>query len=132
MTRTCEWCGEPFEAKRSTAKFCTSGCRAKSSNASKRAPKPAPASVTPLPERSALVAAVERELTAAKRLDTALGAQAVALATRIDSGADTGSAVAALSKELRAVMDAALADAETAADPLDELRARRERKFAGG
>jgi hypothetical protein len=41
---------------------------------------------------------------------------------------DTGSGTAALSKELRAVMVAAVQGAPAAADPVDELRARRDRK----
>jgi len=41
---------------------------------------------------------------------------------------DTGSGTAALSKELRAVMAAAVQGAPAAADPVDELRARRDRK----
>jgi hypothetical protein len=74
------------------------------------------------------VAAVRAELEAADRLGTALGQQALALAERMSSKFDTGSAVAAVSKELRAVMDAALANAATAADALDELSARRRAK----
>jgi len=41
---------------------------------------------------------------------------------------DTGSGTASLSKELRSVMAAALRDAPAAGDPIDELRARRDRK----
>lgn len=85
----------------------------------------------PLPVASGLVAAVRAELEAAERDATALGAQALALAARIDTGADTGSAIAALSKELRAVMDSALAGAAKAADKLDELSERRKRKASG-
>jgi hypothetical protein len=131
MTRACAFCGNPFEAKRSTAKYCGSSCRSKASTGAPRpvqAPAPKPAA-----GRARLAKAVSRDLEAAGRLDSVLGQQAVALAERIDLGAtDTGSAIAALSKELRAVMEAALADAKGAADPLDELRARRERKSAGG
>lgn len=135
MTRACAWCGGSFEAVRSTAKYCSSSCRAKASNAVKRggpaAPKAAPAPVADLPVRNTLAEAVRNELEAAERLETFLGAQAVALAGRIDAGGDTGSAVAALSKELRAVMDAALAGAPKAADALDELANRRRRKASG-
>jgi hypothetical protein len=45
-------------------------------------------------------------------------------ARRIGAPFDTGSSVAAVSKELRAVMAKALEDAH-GADPLDQLRARR-------
>jgi len=72
------------------------------------------------------VDAVVAELEAVGRLETYLGRSAVALARRIDeSTAVMG--FAALTKELRSTMDAALASVARAADPVDELRARRER-----
>ncbi|GGV34133.1 hypothetical protein GCM10010182_67490 [Actinomadura cremea] len=135
MTKTCAHCGETFEARSARAKYCGSTCRARASEKAKRgghaAPAAAPAPVAELPAPSTLAAAVRGELEAAERLGTFLGAQAVALAGRIDAGGDTGSAVAALSKELRAVMDAALAGAPKAADALDELANRRRRKASG-
>ena len=76
--------------------------------------------------------AVRAELEAADRLETALGQQAVVLAGLMGSQFDTGAAKASLSRELRAVMDAALADAPKAADRLDELAERRRRKASGG
>jgi HPt (histidine-containing phosphotransfer) domain-containing protein len=75
------------------------------------------------------VAAVTAQLEAADRLQTYLGASAVALAHRIDqSTAVMG--FAALVKELRSTMDAALAGVKVADDPIDELRARRDGKRA--
>jgi hypothetical protein len=87
--------------------------------------------VDPASARPELVAAIEAELEAAGRLDTALGRQALRLAQRMHSEFDTGSAIAALSRELRATMAEALKDATPVADPLDELAARRSRKAAG-
>lgn len=78
-----------------------------------------------------LAGAIQRELSAAGRLDTYLGQQALMLADRIGSSMDTGSSVAALSRELREVMAKALDGVKVAADPLDELRARRAAKSAG-
>lgn len=73
---------------------------------------------------------MQAELDAAGRADTYLGAAALALADRIDqSTAVMG--FAALVKELRATMDAALAGVKKVADPLDELRARRDAKRTG-
>lgn len=72
-----------------------------------------------------------RELEAAGRLETVLGQQAVKLAERMCSQFDTGSATASVSRELRAVMDAALAGAPKAADSLDELANRRKLKASG-
>jgi len=74
---------------------------------------------------------VRDELRSAGQLNSALGAQAVRLAERMESPFDTGSAIAALSRELRAVMTEALQDASRAVDPLDELAQRRLQKAAG-
>jgi hypothetical protein len=73
---------------------------------------------------------VQAKLEAAGRSETYLGAAALALADRIDqSTAVMG--FAALVKELRATMDAALDGVQQAADPLDELKRRRDAKRAG-
>jgi hypothetical protein len=79
-----------------------------------------------------LVGTTERALRDAKRFDTVLGQQALVIAGQIAAGGQTGPAIAALSKELRAVMAEALEGAAAAADPLDEIRARRERKRVTG
>lgn len=123
MQRTCNACGKPYQAQRSTSKFCSSSCRA-------RAAQGAPiASATPIAEASGgLSAATERELRDAGRFDTILGQQALALARRIESPAETGASVASMSKEFRAVMAEALDGVNAAADPLDELRLRRDRR----
>jgi hypothetical protein len=76
------------------------------------------------------VGAVQAQLEAAARAETYLGASALRLAERIDqSTAVMG--FAALVKELRSTMDAALAGVKVANDPVDEIRLRRERKHAG-
>lgn len=135
MIKTCAHCGTAFEARTARARYCGSTCRARASEKAKRdGATPAPMPVAPVqsaPSAGGLVDAVRRELEAAQRLDSFLGQQALGLAARIGAGSDTGSAVAALSKELRAVMDAALADAPKAADALDELSERRRRKASG-
>lgn len=77
------------------------------------------------------VEAVRAELVAAGRADSYLGRAALALAYRVD----TSTAVmgfAALVKELRATMDAATGDVTSAGDPVDELRARRDRILRAG
>ncbi len=84
-----------------------------------------------VPASGGLLEALRRELAAAGRLDTALGQQALALAVKLSSPFDTGSAMAAVSRELRAVREEALRGAEQVADPLDELRLRRDAKRAG-
>ena len=89
--------------------------------------------VEPEPERTSgrQVAAVRAELDAAHRTESALGMAALALAERVDRGLmETGSAFAALVREMRATLAEALKDAERAGDGVDEIRERRERKMA--
>jgi hypothetical protein len=73
--------------------------------------------------------AVEAELDAAGRLNTAKGSIVVAAAERLSrSDFDNGSGFAALLRELRFCLDAALDGAKVPFDALDELRVRREAK----
>jgi uncharacterized protein YoaH (UPF0181 family) len=77
------------------------------------------------------VEAVTAELEAAGKLRTSFGAMAVFLAQRISAaGYDTGSAIAALSKELREVMAKALEGVQLGDAPLKELERRRDAKRA--
>lgn len=153
MQATCEQCRDRFEAKRSTAKYCTTRCRTRATRAratrarAQGLPAPAavdrPAAGAAVPPASApppaadggdvplLIAATISELVAAGRLGTTIGQQAVKLAERMVNRSETGSAVASLSKELRATMVEALKGTAQEADPIDELRARRDRKRAG-
>jgi hypothetical protein len=71
-------------------------------------------------------------LEAAGRLDTWEGAVALQLAARLDAQVrEGGMGVAAIVREHRASMEEALKGASVAADPLDELRERRDRRRAG-
>lgn len=134
MRKTCE-CGTEFEAKRAAAKYCSERCKKR---AQRRPGGTRTAKVVTLPPAApvssgSLAAATEAELDRAGRLGSAVGQAALALARRIDaSHGETGSALASLVREHRATLAEAVKDAEVAADPLDELRSRRERKLAGG
>lgn len=137
MRKACAECGEEFEAKRKAATYCSGRC-------TKRAQRrPQPDSPPPTPLRptgesapsptGGVESATRAELERAGRDESAAGQSALALACRIDaSSGETGSGVAALVREHRAVLAEALKDAETATDPIDELRTRRERKLASG
>ncbi len=125
MNRECDACGTEYEAQRRTSRYCSTRCRMR---ASRRIEAPVAAES---PGSGELVEALRRELADAGRLDTALGQQALALAVKLASPFDTGSAMAAVSRELRAVREEALRGAEQVADPLDELRLRRDAKRAG-
>ncbi len=76
--------------------------------------------------------AVTRELEAAGRGGSVGGQLAVLLARRVASRRETGAATAALARELGATMTKTLAGVVGAADPLDEIRARRDRKRSAG
>jgi len=83
---------------------------------------------------SALEVVTARELEAVGRLESVAGQLAMELARRVASPHETGAAVAALARQLGATMTAALAIAGVgpAASPLDEIRARRDRKRSAG
>lgn len=124
MQRKCDRCGKSFVGQRSTAKYCSASCRSLASQTRVRGrevvqlPAPVPAS------SSGVVAAVEAELLAAGKLSSYGGQLAMRLAHRLDvSTADTGSALAAVSKELDRVMVALLSDVRKEPDALDEIRA---------
>ena len=126
MRRVCTVCGGPYDAIRDNAKFCGSTCkkRAQRDPGAVRGP-----SALPVPEcgpDGLMVAAVRSELAAAGRDETYLGAVALTLADRMD-GSKSIMGYAAMAKELRSTMDQALAGVKVAADPVDELRARRDR-----
>jgi len=128
MTRQCDSCREDYEAARASSRFCSPRCRVRSSRSPAKAVG-APTAPLSDPATSGLLIATRRELDAAKCLDTALGQLAIEVATRIVNPGETGASVAALVKQLRETMTAALDGSEVVvADPLDELRNRRDRK----
>lgn len=128
MQGACKRCGRPFVAKRPSRVYCGSACRSKAAQARKAGlpESVAPVQVVRLPAPTGQLAAATRaELEAADRLDTMLGQAALNLAVRVDAGQDTGSAIAAMVRELRATMERALDGVPAARDELDELKARR-------
>lgn len=102
--KACVDCGTGFDAKGNT-KRCSS-CRGRRGRPSVRA-------------------AVETHLAAIGKETAPLAAAAVVLAARLDAGADPGSAMAAMSKELRTIMTELTRTATAQRDPVDELLARR-------
>lgn len=129
MQRLCDFCSLPYTAKSTRSRFCSGRCRKRHS----RSPF-ASADIVDLTTRSKpgeLVATLRAELAAADRLGTVAGQQALELAARIESPAETGSAVASLSKELRVLLAEVAKPLAREWTPLDELRARRARKLGG-
>lgn len=135
ITRPCEHCGTPFEAKRSTAKFCTPAHGVAHRRQSSAATSPA-AEPTPGPQ-SGVASRVIRDLEKAGVLDTFDGQCAVSLALAIDKGEESASVRASGIKALREAMQLALAGSQPAptpaaapATPQDEVGARRDARRA--
>lgn len=122
-TRPCDVCGQPYTAKRPSSRYCGDTCRQRARRAGISNEPP---TVTLGGVDGPVAAATAAALEATGMLDSPIGQSTVALARRMDANADTGAGLASLSRELRAALAEALADVTVAADPLDELRARRE------
>lgn len=101
---TCEGCGEVFEARRTTARWCSDRCRKQAARGSDAQASEPAAPVEPTD--SGLVESVRRDLEAAGRVDTFAGQLALQLARRLSTPDESG--ISSLSKELRTVMAAAL------------------------
>jgi len=133
IKRRCDSCGSLYAAQRASSKFCSTACRVRSS---RMGAVTLPLAVLEQDDEPTVpggtVAAVRVELEAVERSSSALGAMALALASRIDSGRETGSAMATLTRELRLTMDEARASgrhassiAEKLGDELAQRRAQR-------
>lgn len=132
MERECVVCGQSFTAERSSRRYCGSGCRAKASETRARE-RSGPARVRQLPgaddgsapePSDSVEVAVRADLEKAKKRGTVLGQQALAIARRLDHAmADSGSAVAALSKELTGLMAQVIVP-DDESDALDEAQAK--------
>jgi len=132
VVRNCNFCGRPYEAKHvTTSKFCGVNCRNRNARGAPPPPTPPVVSLSQADDGDTttndLNKATKAELEAAGKLDTSLGQQAMSLAVRM-GGFDTGGGLAALSRELRAVMAEATHGAKASVDVVDELRARRNAK----
>jgi len=172
VDKTCEECLNPFEAKRATARFCSTTCRVRhhrkqgprlpadvkraaaaatiraakaeagqavdteethETSPAEEASAPADSPEGPRARRVTVESTVLAELERADKVATVLGQAALVLARRLDlPSMDTGSAIAALVKQLETTLAAALADAKEDNDELEELRRRREARMAAG
>jgi hypothetical protein len=131
MQRPCDECGQTYAARRPTSKFCSTNCRTRAARR-RKAGIPAPVRVITDDAPTAtgrLAAATLEEL--GPIAETSDGLLLLALAERIDAAADTGSSIAALSREYAARKADLTETAPKAANPMDELRALRERRRTG-
>lgn len=130
MQRICQQCGSTFEAKRVSAKYCTDQCRAMASNIRLGKSPPKPLTVTPpAPPPGGIMASTLARLEALGKVDDPSGQVALMLAQQMDAGMPPG-ALAGVSKEHRATLEALAVGAKVAADPMDELTARRRNRGA--
>jgi len=133
MDRECASCGLQYVARRATSRFCGGTCQKRAERARAAGMRlPAANLGDHDAPPSLLVEAVTRELDEVGRLGTVGGQMAVLLAHRVASRRETGSATAALAKQLHLTMTEALGGVAKAADPLDEIRARRDAKRLAG
>lgn len=77
-------------------------------------------------KRNGVASAVRAELAASQKAESSVGRIVMALANRIDDPTTPATAVAAMAKELRSALTALGLESKVAANPLDELKKRRE------
>ena len=138
--KKCAVDGKKFKATRSTAKYCSEECRKQAYRDKKKADAVAAtvaasvASSVAADDPASITNATIAVLSAAGRLETAHGAIAITLAKRMDAFTllEQGSSVAALSKELRAVLAEAVQNPETPDDPVEAARLAAEALRNGG
>lgn len=129
MQVICGACSEPFEAKRSSAKWCGETCRKRGARAPAVVEPAVPADKNREAVRAAgksFEAATLAELESLNSVDTLEGRQLLYLASRMSNPAETGAAAAALSREFSRLMDE-LRARRPKADAVDEVRAKRDR-----
>jgi len=135
--RECDACGKTYEARRVTSKFCSPKCRIANHEKSKltptaATPAPLPTVTAEAVDEDSVLASTRAELEVAGRLGTSLGKVALKLAARLDADVrESGMGVAAIVREHSRVLAEAVKGAQVAADPLDELRERRDRRRTG-
>lgn len=124
MDVTCAVCSTEFEAKRSTAKYCSARCRQLAKR--RRVDEPSPDAE----HSSELVKEIRKELTRMNQLHTVDGQLALELAIKITTPGMTG--VASLSRELRSLRGqirmSAAPPKPSGPTPKDQVAAARERR----
>lgn len=79
-------------------------------------------------KRNGILAAVRNDLAASPKKDSTLARTVLMLAGRLDDPETPATAVAAMAKELRAALADLGLEAKSVANPLDELRRKREER----
>lgn len=127
--RTCANCGADFAARSTRARYCGDRCRSKARYRRISGAPVADLYGLPIPsESSDLADAVATELQAAGRAHTVAGVAALTIARRIDACPESSAGLATLTRELRACMAEALADAFIGSSLLDDLAEQRRQR----
>lgn len=137
MVVKCAGCGKSFEGKRSTARFCGATCRKRGSrrgggkvvSIGKAGVDQAGDDDDRTPLELPLVDVYADALREAGRLETPLGQHVIVLAAKMVGAFETGSGVAALSRQLDVVFDKAMRGVARG-DSLDEFSERLRAKQA--
>ena len=129
--RSCAKCGASLPLQTGRGRRRTMCATCSPSRAKTKRPTATVADASQSSTQGGCVATVTAELTAAGMLDSHQGQAALLLARRMESGDDTGAALAQMVRQLRETMASALSSAvPDEVDPVDELRARRDRRRA--
>ncbi len=129
---TCQTCSATFPSRSSRARYCSDACRSRARYARTIGRTIA----APVPDRldafaGALADAIRRDLEHLGHADTTLGLAALALAARIDAGAESSTGLAALTRELRACLAEARAQGDAwGLDALHDIQAKRDQRRA--
>ena len=133
MVRNCDTCQVSYEALRNSSKYCSDVCRKRSQRAPMAPIAPLAVVTSVVPSAGPLFLATSRELETVDQLGSSLGQSCLLIARRLDEGLmDTGGSIAALVREHRATLAEAVASGRVAADPLDQIAARRQIRLARG
>ena len=128
MEVTCP-CGTTFSARNRRARYCSDRCRKRAQRAPAVVEALRPDAPEPATGPGPIETAAQREFEEAAVVESSRAQAALALARRLDTAhTDTGSGVAALSREFGATLAAALSASRSRSAPLqlqDELAARR-------
>jgi len=127
MRRTCDVCTRPYQAKRATSRYCSPRCRVRASRGAKVV-RPIERPLRELLPDASVAQATRAELDRLGAADSLMGSIALTLAAKIDAASVFDGSLVSMVKELRIVMADATRTARIPDDPIDELKARRDRK----
>ena len=121
LERECDECATRYVAQTKRSRFCSAACRVKANRRPVTQGMNEGEPPVAAPERGGLVSQVAADLQKVGVLDTIPGRAALALAYRIESPMETGSAAASMTRELSRLVDEAKALTPKQQDGIDKL-----------